>query len=162
MTTPAEEIIERFLAMFGEPKTTNPDLFLTEYQKALTGYDAELLHRAADKVMKTATFWPKPAEVLAVVTDIAAERYRHRPAEHVHGDLPKRTPEELKAAQDMVDGLKRIFAERQIEIPLAELDWSSAHRPGFHDMQRTSPNVGLHRPKAGLSEISKRMTGERE
>ena len=158
MTTPADEIIERFLAMFGEPRTVNAGLFLEEYRKALTGYDGDLLHRAADRVMKTATFWPKPAEVLAVVTEIAAERYRHRPAEHVHGDLPRRSPEELKAAQDMVDGLKRIFAERSIEQPLVEIDWGRSFEDSFVNMQRKSPNRHLH----GLSDISKRITGERE
>jgi len=160
--SPADEIIERFLAMFGEPKTTNPALFLEEYRKALTGYDGDLLHRATDRVMKTATFWPKPAEVLAVVTEIAADRYRHLPAEHTHGDLPKRTPEEIQRAQEMVDGMKRIFAARQVDNPVADVDWINGQRPGFEEMQRNSPNKGLHMTKAGLSALSKRITGERE
>lgn len=159
--SPAEEIIERFIAMFGEPKTTNPALFLDEYRKALTGYDGDLLHRATDRVMKTATFWPKPAEVLSVVTEIAADRYRHLPAEHTHGDLPKRSPEEIQRAQEMVDGLKRIFASRGVDLQLPEADWTGGHRKDFQDMQRSSPNRGLHRV-GGLTQTSKRMTGERE
>lgn len=160
--SPADEVIERFIAMFGEPKTTNPALFLEEYRKALTGYDGELLHRATDRVMKSATFWPKPAEVLAVVTEIASERYRHHVPEHAHSDLPRRTPEELRAVQEMVDGMKRIFAARQVENPIADVDWIRGQRPGFEEMQRNSPNKGLHMTKEGLSALSKRITGERE
>lgn len=79
--TPADEVIERFLAMFGDPKTGNPELFLVEYRKALTGYGADLLRRAADRVMKTATFWPKPAELLEQVNILAANRYGSNPVD---------------------------------------------------------------------------------
>jgi hypothetical protein len=158
--TPAEDAIERFLAMFGEPKTTNPQRFLDEYAKALTGIEADILERAVDRIMRTAKFWPRPAEVIDEATHIAAEKYRYRPvdwdavdAERKAGwtfsDLSKRpvTAESRAAVHAMVDEMKRNIAEKELSEAVAKVapDWHGVTADEFEDMQRGSPNQRLHR-----------------
>jgi hypothetical protein len=142
--TPAEDAIDRLLAMFGEPRTTSPERFLAEYQKALTGIEGEILDLAVDRVMKTATFWPKPAELLEEVNRIAADKYRHRSvdwdaveADRKAGwqfsDLQKAspTPEARAEAQRLVDEMKRNIAANKLDEqdPLAP-HWKRAQRGG--------------------------------
>lgn len=161
--TPAEDAIDRMLAMFGEPKTTSPERFIAEYQKALAGVEASLLELAVDRVMKRSTFWPKPAEILEEVNRIAADKYRHRAtdwdaveADRKAGwqfsDLTKGapTPEARARAQAMVEEFKRnIEAMRMDDCddPL-EPDWERGQRDGFLEMQRNSPNKLMHMRKA--------------
>lgn len=157
--TPAEDAIDRLLAMFGEPRTTSPERFIAEYQKALTGIEAALLELAVDRVMRRSTFWPKPAEIIEEVNRIAADKYRHRAtdwdaveADRKAGwqfsDLTKGapTPEARARAQAMVEEFKRNLDAMRIddgEDPL-EPDWKRGQRDGFLEMQRNSPNRKIH------------------
>lgn len=161
--SPAEEAIERLVAMFGEPKTTSPERFISEYQKALVGIESDILETAIDRVMKSATFWPKPAEVIEEVNRIAADKYRHRSpdwdaveADRRAGwrlsDLGKRAvSEEQKAeARALVEAFRRNLEAMRMddsEDPLAP-DWERGQRDGFLEMQRNSPNKGLHRRRS--------------
>lgn len=155
----ADDAIERFLAMFGEPKTPNPGRFIEEYRKALRGIDGDVLDRAVDRIMRKTTFWPKPAEVIQEAHQVAAEKYEHKAedwdaieADRKQGwkfsDLAKSaaTPESKARVQAMVDEMKRNFAANKIdEKEPVEIDWRRGQRDGFEEMQRTSPNKGLHR-----------------
>lgn len=157
--TPADEAVERFLSMFGEPKTLNPQKFLEEYAKALTGIEADVLEKAVDRIMRTAKFWPKPAEIIEEANAVAADKYRYRKpdwdaieADRKQGwnlsDLSKSaaTPESKARVQAMVDEMKRIFAANKLdEKEPVEIDWKRGQRDDFEEMQRTSPNKGLHR-----------------
>jgi hypothetical protein len=156
----ADNAIERFIAMFGEPRTPNPEKFIEEYQKALRGIDAEVLDKAVDRIMRTVTFWPKPAEVIQEAHRVAAEKYEHRPADWDAIDKDRKegwkfddltrsavTPESKARVQAMVEEMKRNLAERVVDgkpDPFAP-DWERGQREGFEEMQRTSPNKGLHR-----------------
>jgi hypothetical protein len=62
-------------------------------------------------------------------------------------DLAKSaTPESKARVQAMVDEMKRNFAANKIdEKEPVEIDWRRGQRDGFEEMQRTSPNKGLHR-----------------
>lgn len=156
--TPAEDAIERLLTMFGEPRTPNPERFLAEYAKALTGIEATILETAVDRVMKTATFWPKPAEILEEVNRVAADKYRYRSvdwdaveADRKDGwklsDLGKSAVSEAARteAQALVDGFKRAVAAMRVDDKpdTLEPDWKRGQRDGFLEMQRNSPN-GMH------------------
>lgn len=155
----ADDAIERFLAMFGEPKTPNPSRFIEEYRKALRGIDGDVLDRAVDRIMRKTTFWPKPAEVIQEAHQVAAEKYEHKAedwdaieADRKQGwkfsDLSKSaaTPESKARVQAMVDEMKRNIAANKIDTKEpVEIDWARGQRDGFEEMQRTSPNKGLHR-----------------
>ena len=60
---PAQVLIERFLAVFGEPRTDNVPMFLREFDAAIAGWDEKLLKQAGDRLVREAKFWPRPAEV---------------------------------------------------------------------------------------------------
>lgn len=60
---PAQTLIARFLAIFGEPRTENTELFLREYENAISGWDERTLKNAGDRLIAEAKFWPRPAEV---------------------------------------------------------------------------------------------------
>lgn len=154
--SPAEEVVERLAAVYGEPKTPNPELFLVEVTRALTGWDGDVLHRAADRAIAKYRFWPTPAEVLAEARVIAAEKYRANatPAEHKPIDLRNikgRTPEQRVAAQELVDNMKKVFTASSSTPDEQSVNWRRGQRPEFEAMQRRSRMGYLHMTKDGLA-----------
>ena len=148
----AEYAIRRMTAVFGDPKTDDPDVFLDEYRRALSGWDANVLDKATDRVIQASVFWPKPAEFLVHARAVAAETTRfkpRKPAEHETGDLPVRTPEQIAAANELVAQLMRAFAAKRIDGAdgRAHIDWKRSQRGGRWP---------------GLTTASRRMTGEGE
>lgn len=161
--TISDEIIERFLAVFGEPKTPNPEVFINEFARSMDGYDETALRAAADNLIKSSTFWPKPAELLGEARRIISDRTMHRPAEHQSWKPIARTDEQRAMADELVAQFKKFLAERTTvsEAP-PPIDWKRGQRDGFREMQRNSPNPGLHMTREGLSALSRRITGEHE
>lgn len=170
----ADEIIGRFNAVFGEPRTDNPDLFLQEFARCMDGYDENALRKAADRLIAKNTFWPKPAELLGEVRTILADQRRFRSPERGswefrHAEREPFTPvqrsqEEIDRANELVANFKKFLAEHTTvsDREKVEPDWKNGQRPGFAKMQRESPNKGLHTTTEGLSALSKRMMGDRE
>lgn len=72
--SPANHFIDRMLSIFHAPITENESGFVDEMRKALKGWDLSTLNEAADRIAKTAKFFPKPAEVIEVCESIAASR----------------------------------------------------------------------------------------
>lgn len=162
----ADEIIERFMAVFGEPKTTNPDLFITEFARSMDGYDEAALRKAADKLIASSTFWPKPAELLAETRKALADAARHRkphvPAEHEPIERREVSPEAKARTDKLVADLKAKLTPDSPEPTARPIDASVG---SFYDMQRNSPNRGLHMTREGLARLteqSRRQTGERD
>lgn len=100
MPTASEQLIGRFMAMFGEPKTPDPDGFLVEYARAIDGTDADALRRAGDILIRKSTFWPKPSEVLDLVGEILAERDRKLAREEERKG--KSLPVQMREASQMI------------------------------------------------------------
>ena len=147
--SPAEEVVERLTVVFGEPKTPSPELFLIEFTRALTGWDGDVLHRAADRVIAKSTFWPRPAEVLGEARIVAADKYRANatPAEHKPFDQrTARTVEQRAAAQELVDNMKRFLADHVQRDGSADqsIDWRRGQRHEFRSMQSSSRFADLH------------------
>jgi len=160
-----DTVMLRMIAMFGEPKTEFPDVFLADYCKALEGWNPEVLDKATDRVQQTCVFWPKPAEFLEQARAVASEIERakpRRPAEHEDIRIIKRSPDEIAMAQELVDNFARFVADNTVSAPVAKTDWKRGQRDGFEAMQRNSPNRGMHMTSAGLSNLSKRMSGDAE
>lgn len=67
-----DAFVQRMLAMFGPPNTADPETFIAETRKALNGWRPDILAEAADRIVKTAKWFPKPAEVIEVCEAIAA------------------------------------------------------------------------------------------
>lgn len=142
---PEEILIQRLVAMFGEPRTEAPAMYLKEFEKALSGYDARVLELAGDRVIRESVFWPKPAEVVAIARVIAADlQAKQRKPEHRPIETNNASPEERARVKDLVR--LALMGMRAKELP--EIDRSVVpclNRDEFEAMQRNSPNKGLHR-----------------
>lgn len=160
---PIDIAIARLTAVYGEPKTPDPELFVVEFRKALAGTDAVLLEKALDRwVRSDNAFWPRPGELLAEIKRVALDpltRHHRRPAEHQPIETRQRSPEEVARVRALVADAVRAMAAGKIDPEdKPQPDWARGQRDGFHAMQENSPS-GLHRV-ASLTPVSKRMTGE--
>lgn len=158
----AKTIIRRLMGVYGEPKTPEPDVFLTEFEAALAGYDEDALQEAVTLTIRRSTFWPKPAELLDATREILAAREKRildldareneRKAGWRFADVKKakfmQDPEWQKERDTLMANFKafmsKVDGEEEKKKGL-ETDWKRGQRDGFEEMQRTSPNKGLHR-----------------
>lgn len=153
------ELLSRFVTVFGEPKTDDVDGFFREYEKALSGFHPKVIGHTADAVIKSATFWPRPAEIVKKAEEVAAILFPPKPWRDRDAEFRREPTAEEKARVRAM--LKEFFAE---QVTVSETPrgmpkgWVDVSRPAFEKMQRESPNAGLHR----LSSTSRRMTGERD
>lgn len=140
--TALDKLIARLVAVFGEPKTPRPEMFLDEFRRAVDGYAPEVYPAAANEIIATSTFWPKPAEVRKIADRIATARFRPAPLPPAD-DLPPPSPESVARARALVaEATKAIAAGSPPTI--APKPWRDTSRPAFEAMQRNSPNRALH------------------
>lgn len=68
-------MIDRFLTVYGRPKSDNPSGFIDEYAKALSGFSAVILDKAASRIMSTHEYptWPALGECVKICREIAWE-----------------------------------------------------------------------------------------
>lgn len=165
MTDVANRVLTRLSAIFGMPKTDDPDVFFDEFRKAIVGYDAEVLEKAVDRWMRKDTaYWPRPGQLLAEARIVAADLHRfsgpRKAAEHAsYDDKPQISEEQRQRVAAMMDKFRADMAARvSVEENKQRPDLEAGQKPAFEAMQDSSPNKHLH----GLSPTSKRMTGERD
>lgn len=163
----AETAIARLSAVFGEPRTENPELFVAEFARAIARCDGQLLERAIDEVIKGCTFWPKPAEVLQMVARGAADREasERRKFVPVDQDIPPPSPDAIARVNALIQEAKAaISAERPIE----EREIEPADRTVFDGRTNRYLKTKWVVPDRAesltgtLTERSKRMSGERD
>ena len=100
--SPAEEMIRRFGAVFGEPRTDDPELFLREYAQAVSGWDAAILKRVGDRLVRQAKYWPRPAEVCELAEALVADM--PRPSRALAGANTDWTQDALRTADRLIAG----------------------------------------------------------
>jgi hypothetical protein len=83
--SPSDSFVARMIDVFAAPQTENPKAYVDEMRKAIAGWDQATLDKAADRLVKTAKFFPRPAEVIEVCEAIAASRVVPDPRPQ-HGD----------------------------------------------------------------------------
>lgn len=153
-----DQIIRRMLNIYGEPKCDDPAGYLAEMREALRGYSDAALARAGDLARNECKWFPKPAELRDLASRAAAEAYKpEQPARDA--DMPQRTPEQIARAQALMDEFRRNMAGKFIGSRDV-VEAADASRPAFEAMQRSSRNGWLHRKAPGLTERSRRMTGD--
>ncbi len=149
-----DEVIGRFLAVWGEPKSDHAEQFLAEYRRSLAGTAGDVLEAAANSVIDNEDYWPRPAALRRHVGVAAARlQARRKPAEHQPIERTPPSPEQAARAALLVAEAKRALAS----IPDAfapPRPLPPADRTAFSEMQRRSMNVDLH------TERSRQMTGE--
>lgn len=161
-----EIVFAPFRALYGDPPTPDPEMFFDLYEQALRGFSDEILHLAAQRV--TSEFsgygWPKLGMILEACKAVAP---RPKPPEQeLYSARYFPQPSPMQKAR--VDELMRQFranmaAKRLPPAKQAEDDpFANTGKPEFEQTQQTSRNVEMHATPYGLSQISKRMTGERD
>lgn len=148
---PIDHLILRLDTIWGSPKTDNPDLFLAEYRRALKGYAAAVLQETGNRIIDTATFWPRPAELREIADAVAVALYepqRRAARERIAREETEREAKRVRISPErataMLDDLKRVIAEKSVERLLSEPYRPNTSRPAFEKMQRESPNRHLH------------------
>lgn len=142
---PVHKLVARLTAVYGTPRTDDPETFITEFVRAMDGYDAEVLDEAGAKMIASLKFWPRPSEARAAADAVAAKRFRPAPLA-ASADLPPPSPEQVERAAELVRSLKAglVDAGRIVGTPPpAPFD---ASRDGFAKAQRSSCTGLLRRP----------------
>lgn len=149
--TPEVRLIQRFIAVFGEPKTPNPEEFLAEFAKAIAGWKLHVLDQVGDEIIRSNQFWPKPAEVNDKASALAEknpnQKSYHFPA-HV-GPYDAATLERWQLAKEWRQWMIVEFGS--LEAYYAK----TRHRPRVSSFEPVGRAVSL-------SSVSRRMTGEAE
>jgi hypothetical protein len=95
-------MLDRFMTLYGAPRTENDAGFIREYALALGGYSDSVLEKAASRIIADHVFpsWPILGQCVKVCNAVAAELAPPVPIKRV--DLPPRTPEELARVQEVM------------------------------------------------------------
>lgn len=74
--------IDRMIIVFGHPKVDgDPVRYLEEYAKAISAFSGATLAKAGDVLIKSAKFFPRPAEVITACREILDMQSDGRPSE---------------------------------------------------------------------------------
>lgn len=147
------DMIQRFMAQWGEPKTPHIEIFLGEYERALRGTDPDMLIAATDACIDTETYWPRVAIVrrhidIACARREAAERYK-APEHQPIPDGPPPSPEMRARVAALLAKGKAALQAMDDPVEAKPNYWRDVTKPAFEEMQRNSPNAKLHRNPAG-------------
>lgn len=137
---PEAMLIRRLVAVFGEPKTDDPELYLAEFERALTGWSAEILQLAGDKVINESVFWPKPAEVIGVARVVAGDLARKNSKPEHLPIYKNQASEEEKARVKELVRLALVGIRRHDSDEPVIRDETAPNRDEFEAMQLNSPN----------------------
>lgn len=86
-----KHFLEKFLLLYGEPKTTDVGAFFAEYQRALKGYTAQALEAGANKLIDAHTFksWPTIAECRKAIESAMPRAQQYHVASEWKEDGPE-------------------------------------------------------------------------
>ncbi len=141
-------MIERFAAQWGDPKTPNDEMFLGEYERALSGTDPDILREATDTVIDSETYWPRVAIVKRHVEAAAVRRdtsRRYKNPEHQPFDDAPHNPEMKARVAALLSKATEVLRGMGDPIKGPTEPLPDVTKPAFEDMQRNSPNPHLHR-----------------
>lgn len=156
--------IRRLTNIFGEPQCEDPAAYVAELREAFSDTPAPLLGKAVSMAIQRCKFFPRPAEINGFINAIAADeatQARRTAPPTVEPDLPRPTPEQKARARALMDGLRKMIADKKLsERTTAPPKFPDVTRETFRAMQAASPNHGLHRKT--LTATSRRMSGDFE
>lgn len=140
MSNAVDRMLDRFAILYGPPNTDEPEAFIAEYHRTLTGYAEAVINRAANIVIdeQDRTFWPTPGRCRQAAREAAAkmeyERYHRLPTQPL---IPPQTEEQKIRANVLTHELRQTVHKWQMpdSKPLADVS-----RDSFEDMQRASRN----------------------
>lgn len=141
-----EQLIQRFVAVWGEPKTDYADTFIAEYQRILDGQRADVLVLTGDLCIDQESYWPRPADVRRHLSTAVSRLVKYIPPEHRPiEDAPPIDPEMRDRVGAVMNDLVKKMRVAQDPPEDRPNYWRDVTKPAFEDMQRNSPNAKLHR-----------------
>ena len=155
--TPAQTFMARMSAVFGEPRTENPEMFLAEYGRILKKFSPTALELGATNLIQNTTkpFWPAPGIAYAELNRVSAQLAAEARAAMKKPEPVVEKPVELSPEnRAMIDQLVRSFRTKMLgeNVPKAPEPLPPAQRETFEAMQRNSqsrPSGYLHQSHKG-------------
>lgn len=141
MSNVSEIMLRRFGVLYGEPRTSDMEAFVAEYEKALKGTATDLLEAATDKIVKSQErrSWPTPGECCKAVHAVAEKHYAWTNVATVTEPEPQRqplTPEERERSRKLMDQFRKDMASHYVsdlsqKAPAVDRDaWNSRRLVG--------------------------------
>lgn len=125
-----QRVLRRFMTVYGEPNTVDPDGLFEEFSKALGGTRPDILTKGVDRVIKAHTFpaWPTVGEVVKecrLVADELADKFQGK-------EEPKNTwrePVAPEVAKALMAGFNRTMAAKNTfdDIAARASAWARHH-----------------------------------
>lgn len=129
MSAEITKAIRRLMAVYGTPKTDEPQILFDEFAKALSGFRTDLLAKGVDRVIKDRAFstWPTVGEVVKACRDVCDEMLDRNVPEHQ--TYPKREPVKPEIAKALLQGFSRTMDAKNTfaDIKLRYDLWYRAH-----------------------------------
>lgn len=113
-----QAVVARFVTIFGEPKSDNPEALYSEYVRALKGFSVGVLEPAVDEVIKHHTFptWPTPGEVYKAASSEGtrqASRFRaadlNEPCSEPPADWSPPSEEDRQRNRKAIESMRRMY-----------------------------------------------------
>lgn len=129
MSAEITKAIRRLLAVYGTPKTDEPDILFEEFTKALSGFRTDILAKGVDRVIKDRAFstWPTVGEVVKACRDVCDEMADSQAP--VQQDYPKREPVAPEVARALMQGFAKSMDAKNTfnDIKLRYELWHRTH-----------------------------------
>lgn len=113
-------MLDRFSAVYGQPDTPNPKLFIAEWVRSFHKACPEALSATVDRVIDNRQYrgWPTIGEVRRELADLCEERAGHRAMKALPPPEPKAptADERVRMSAMAKDLLKKLKAGASIEI----------------------------------------------
>lgn len=130
MNAEINKAIRRLLAVYGTPKTEEPEILFDEFAKALSGFRSDILVNGIDRVIRERAFsaWPTVGETVKACRDVCgemADRVPQQPA----ADYSRRTPVPSVVAKALLQGFAKTMEAKNTfnDIKLRYDLWHRTH-----------------------------------
>lgn len=149
-------LIARLIAVFGEPESPDPKAYLAELDRCLVKLSAERLAAAGDRLLRTyrGRSFPAIGTVLTAVEDVTPDTSNNQDWRK----LMPRVPMADYDAETRERFRKGAEFQKDMAVKYGSFDAYLTATAPTRDRQRQITKRGSFR---SLSEISRRMTGER-
>lgn len=152
----ADQFINRMLVLYGPPDSPDEAAFVDEYREMLAGYDPKVLKAAGDLIRNShmRRGWPVPGEIVDALRRACSQvaAVNKRPG-------PQQPPEEFEFVgpedERYVEALTRARTDAPAYARMIEAR-------GVIKVRKEQPGPMKREAKAVLTDISRRMTGERD
>lgn len=165
----AEIMLRRFGVLYGEPKTSDVEAFIAEYERALAGTSREFLEAATDRIVRSQDrrAWPTPGECVKAVSFVAAREYvsasSSNEASHSGKAEPKAVPTFIIRNFELPwdDWMKWLRARGQDELAdAAEAAGTMTVLGSRWPKEGSAPPMVMRTADSG--KLTRRMTGEHD